>query len=394
MNRDMHRQSEDKFKILLMTEAAGSGVGRHILDLAHGLAIAGHDVHLLYSPTRAEDRFLQRINELQGMMTITAVPMERAVSPRNDISTLIKIKEYVKANGPFDFIHGHSSKAGALARLLKATGMRSSRIIYTPHAFITLSPHLSNKEKLIYKTIERALGLFFTDAVVAVSHHEAQHAIELGIPLRKVNVIANGVETDGDSSKLREGYRDTIGVKDDDVVIGFSGRLDYQKAPEVLVRAFLSIEAGSNVHLILLGDGPKRTELEELAGEHRNGTNVHFLGYHPFAAAALNAMDIFVLPSRYEGLPYVLLEAMAASLPIIATSVGGNSELVRDGVNGLIVSPDSVDELAKALEMLVVDSKLREFFGKTSFEMVKDSYGTQLMIENTVNLYRRLRGAV
>lgn len=392
MKRYMRQPYKEKLKVLLMTEAAGSGVGRHILDLAHGLAIAGHDVHLLYSPNRAEDRFQQRIKELEGMITTGEVPMERSVSPRNDLSTLLKIKEYIRNNGPFDIIHGHSSKAGALARLLKVTGMYSSRVIYTPHAFITLSPNLSGKEKLIYRIIERGLGSLFTDAVVAVSNHEAKHAVELGIPLRKVSVIANGVDIDDDESHFRDKYRRSIGANKKDIVIGFSGRLDYQKAPEILIKAFLAVEAGSNLHLVMIGDGPKRAELEKMVQDHPKGKSVHFLGYHPYAAAVLNAMDVFVLPSRYEGLPYVLLEAMAAGLPIVATSVGGNGELVHDGINGLLVSPDSVDELTEALDVLCSDQSIREFFGKSSLELVEGSYRTQLMIENTIDLYKRLQG--
>lgn len=403
MKHHLHQLSDtpiptksEKFRILLMTEAAGSGVGRHILDLASGLALGGHEIHLLYSPNRAEDRFLQRIGELEEIMTIGVMPMERSVSPKNDLSTLFRIKEYIRNNGPFDIIHGHSSKAGAMARLLKVTGMHNARIIYTPHAFITLSPNLSIKEKLIYRVIERSLGTLLTDAVVTVSNHEAQHAVELGIPLRKVSVITNGIDIDDEAPIARDDYRASIGARDNDIVIGFSGRLDYQKAPEVLIEAFLrlaDVNTGSKLHLVMLGDGPKREELEKMVKDCPNSENIHFLGYHPFAAAVLNAMDIFVLPSRYEGLPYVLLEAMTARLPIVATYVGGNSELVHDGINGFLVSPDSVSELTEAISMLCSDSSIREFFGRTSFEIVKSSYRTQHMVENTINLYKRLWGA-
>ncbi|MBI4734214.1 MAG: glycosyltransferase, partial [Rubrobacteridae bacterium] len=356
-----------------------------------GLAVNGYDVHLLYSPSRAEDRFIQRINELKNEIKTGQIPMERSVSPRDDLSALFKIKEYIRENGPFDLVHGHSSKAGALVRLLRLVGTHGSRIVYTPHAFITLSPNLSTKEKLIYKTIERGLGSLFTDAVVAVSNHEAQHALALGIPQGKVNVIANGIEPVDDTSKQRAQYRKSLGFDEGEIVIGFSGRLDYQKAPEILIKAFLEIDSDLSTHLVMLGDGPKWQELEELARGHEKESRIHFMGYHPFAAAVLNAMDIFVLPSRYEGLPYVLLEAMVAGLPVIATSVGGNGELVRDGINGLIVEPDSVSDLTNALGILVNDGDLRAFFGRSSLEIVKSSYGMDLMIESTIDLYKNLR---
>ncbi|HEY3374399.1 MAG TPA: glycosyltransferase family 4 protein [Candidatus Aquicultor sp.] len=382
---------KEKLKVLLLTEAAGSGVGRHILDLAHGLATGGHEVHLIYSESRLEDRFFQRIKALDGMITTRVIPMQRSINPYADLTALLAIRRYVKEYGPFDIIHGHSSKAGALVRLLKITGAGPAKIVYTPHACVTLSPGLSGKQRFVYNLIERILGSYLTDAIIAVSNHEARHAIELGIPTNLVNTVVNGVGIGKNSLKRREEYRSSLGVAPEDIVIGFSGRLDYQKAPEILIQAYCRLEPGpTNISLVLLGDGPKHGDLEQLVKTSPHAGSIHIAGYHPLASDVLSAFDIFVLPSRYEGLPYVLLEAMAEGLPIVATSVGGNSELVRDKVNGLLVPRDAPDDLSKALDTLIRDSELRQRFSSVSLELVGASYSIEKMLESTVDIYNRL----
>jgi len=379
-----------KLRVLLLIEASGSGAGRHVLDLADGLAQSGHEVHLLYSPLRIEDAFLQRIRELDGAIYSKDIAMRRSISPWHDMRSYTRVVEYTRKFGPFDIVHGHSSKAGALARLIKIFGARSAKIVYTPHAFITLSPGLSGLKRMAYSAIERFLGRRFSDAVIAVSHQEAEHAVELGLPASRVHTIANGVGPAKDVLKHRGEQRQALNIASDDVVIGFSGRLDYQKAPEVLLEAYLALGTGVDTHLVFLGEGPERQKLEGIAGAHHITGAIHIVGYHAMAQEFLSAFDIFVLPSRYEGLPYTLLEAMATGLPVVATAVGGNCELVREGVNGFLVPPDSAEDLKKALYSLVHDAELRERFGRALLEIIRSTYSKRTMVEQTLELYRSL----
>ena len=162
-------------KVLLVIEAAGGGTGRHVVDLARALSSDGHDVHVVYSPVRAEPAFTQELHESDGLK-IATVAMRRGPHPA-DLTSLLKLRRYVKDNGPFDVIHGHSSKAGALVRLLKLTMIGPATVVYTPHAIRTLDPTQSAISRAVWKLIEKTLGRCLTDALIAVSPDEHAHII-------------------------------------------------------------------------------------------------------------------------------------------------------------------------------------------------------------------------
>ena len=131
-------------KILLVLEAAGAGVGRHVVDLVAGLLARGHAVDVVYSPARAEASFVAQLEALQGALTVRELPMQRSVGIR-DLAAARGLRRLIRAGGPYDVVHAHSSKAGALLRLA-AIGLPARRF-YTPHAFITLED-LPIKEQL------------------------------------------------------------------------------------------------------------------------------------------------------------------------------------------------------------------------------------------------------
>src|SRR5262245_21562262 len=129
-------RTADRLRICFISETLHSGVGRHIADTICALSERGHEIHLLYSPLRLETHFLAAIAD-RTRAHCEAIPIPRSVGTR-DISAFARIRKYIHANGPFDIIHGHSSKGGAYARLLKL--FCSGSVFYSPHAFITRSP--------------------------------------------------------------------------------------------------------------------------------------------------------------------------------------------------------------------------------------------------------------
>lgn len=372
-------------RIALIVESAGGGVGRHVLDLTEGLIQRGHEIHLLYSPVRADELFIKKANNIKQAIILKEINMLREVSLLKDFNAYKEIHKYICKNGRFDIIHGHSSKAGALVRLLKLRNIRTP-IIYTPHALVTLSPNLKWLQRVLYGTIERNLGKYFSDAIIAVSNQEAKHALSVGLPSKLVNVIPNGVDIPSPKNcGYRTKIREELKISTDDIIVGFVGRLDYQKAPELLIQAFLLMENNPRAQLIFIGDGPQLNYLKETYSK-----KIRFLGYKLNPVDYLSAIDIFVLPSRYEGMSYSLLEAMSIGLPVIVSSVTGNQELVQSGVNGLVIPPDSPNELAKALEALISNKNLREKMGSCSAKLVQKLYSKERMIEQTVNLYYQL----
>ena len=170
----------------------------------------------------------------------------------------------------------------------------------------------------------------------------------------------------------------------------FVGRLDAVKGVLVLFDAVAAlIVGGAALRLTLVGDGPQRAELEAKAARLGISESVHFAGYRSQAEVRdhLAAADVFVLPSFAEGVPVSLMEAMAAQLPVVATNVGGVTELVHDGVNGLVVAPGDVDALGAALDRLVGDVDLRGRLGRGGRMTVSEDFDSLTEARRLVTLF-------
>ncbi|WAC59094.1 glycosyltransferase family 4 protein [Brevundimonas sp. SL130] len=303
--------------ILLVIEPSGGGSGRHVVDLAQGLIEGGHDVSLIYSPVRAEPRFEAEVAALP-LQHLERLPMRRAVGPW-DIGALIALRRLIARLGPFDIVHGHSAKAGALARLAAPA---SSARIYTPHALTTLNPVEVGATP--YGLIETLLARLVSEAVIAVSDEEASHAAHRGFPVERLHTIPNGL-TAYDSLD-RTAARRFMGLPDEAWVVGFVGRLIPQKDPVRFAQA-LSLAHARDPRIlgVMIGQGPLFDEAREIGGHA-----VHMLGALD-ARPLMPGFDLFAMTSRYEGFSYAMVEAAAAALPLLTSEVGGVSTLARAG---------------------------------------------------------------
>lgn len=312
-----------------------------------------------------------------------ALEMPRAVGAR-DLAILLSLRTYLRANGPFDVIHGHSSKAGAYARL-GSWGLAGVRV-YTPHAFVTVDPGLGWKSRFAYGNLERALS-WLGHGIIAVSRDELKHAISLGLPRGKVRLVPNGADVPPGAPGLEARRR--LNLPDTALIIGFVGRFVPQKDPLNLLRAFDGL-AGRfpDIHLVMVGAGPLENSLRSEADTLGLSARVHWPGPED-GPAIMSAFDIFALPSLYEGMPYVLIEAMARGLPIVATSVGGTSTLLSPGDNGFIVPPGRPDLLCEAISALAADQELRERMGRES-ERRSTHFTVDVMIRRVLEFYSEL----
>ena len=369
-------------RILHIVEATDAGVGRHVLDLLKGLIDDGWDTHLLYSPLRMSESFQQAMSSLEGL---TAVPLEmrRSVHPQ-DVFTVRQVVQYARQAGPFAVIHGHSSKGGALARLAgRIAGVRS---VYTPNALVTMNPELGPMKARTYRVAERWLGRI-GDLLIAVSEDEREHAISIGVPPASIAVVPNGIAPPSLSD--REAVRAEFGIEADANVVGFVGRLFAQKAPHVLIQAFAEC-AGRHPQAILaiVGDGPLRESLEQLATDLGVSDQIRWLGSQN-GQQAMPAFDLFVLSSHYEGMPYVLLEAAHAGLPIVTTRVSGASSVVCDDENGFTVNPGDVHKMGEAIDKLLSDAEMRSQFSSAS-RLRAGEWTRDRMVGDVVELYEGL----
>ncbi len=376
------KSSRRPMRVLLVTQASGGGAGRHFLDLAELLAAEGVDVTGIYAPRKLDMLFRRRLAD-GGLPPMHVLPMRRAVHPL-DAMDYMKLVRLIRRLGPFDLVHGHSSKGGALARVAaRRLGIPS---IYTSHAIVTMDPTLPDWQRSIYGRIERWLARR-TEALIAVSHDEAQHIRELGIDAAKVHVVTNGITRPDFCA--RDEARSRLGIAPDEIVIGFVGRLSNQKAPEVLLDAFaLAFRDRPKVRLVMVGSGPLDEQVHRHARQLAFGPRVQLLGDVVFTTV-MPAFDVFCLPSRYEAMPYVYLEALAAGLPIVSTRVGGATTAVQEGVNGLIVEPEDTAGLAQALGSIVSDESRRQQFAMASAQMA-DQFTAQRMTQETLAIYEQV----
>ncbi|WP_282128162.1 glycosyltransferase family 4 protein [Roseobacter litoralis] len=364
-------------RIALVLETSGGGSGRHALDLAEGLAQSGHDVTVIWSAVRAQDDFRSRLLAMEGVSNLP-LAMHRAVGLA-DASSLRALKSLLRIQGPFDIIHGHSSKAGALIRLLPRSipGAR----IYTPHAFRTMDPDMGGRARRIYGTIERVLAPR-GDQIITVSTAEYEHAIGLGIKAQKLTTVVNGAALPDDAD--RAAARAFMGLAPDDVAVGFIGRLDAQKAPLRFVEAVtLAAQHAPKLRGLVIGDGSLRQAAEEM----NTANAIRFLGWQN-GPALFPGLDVFCMTSHYEAMPYTLLEALHAGVPIVTTAVGGVEETVVEGTNGFVLPTDSgASKIAERLVTLATDTELRHAFGAEAQKMALDRT-VQAMVQDTISVYQ------
>lgn len=377
-----------KLRVLQILEATGGGVARHVVDLCLGLAKRGVEVHLAYSPLRMDDILREALPKLEkaGVRCIK-VPMRRAPH-MSDLRTLFTLSEYIRDSGPFDIIHGQSAKGGALARLLRM--LVPGKIVYSPHGFLSFYPTSRGFLRGVYGLLESLMAPL-TGAVVVLSKWQVEEAVILRYNHDQIRIIPNGLDLFFDNTDSRLDVRKKLGIGFEQVAIGFVGRLAIPKSPLVLLEAFALIAQNHpQACLVIVGDGPLRAELESRVGMLGLAKRVVLPGFIN-GRWAMRGLDIFALPSDYEGFPYVLLEAMAEGLPIVATRVGGTDQTIIEGKNGFVVPVGDVAAFASALDRLLSDGALRERMGVQSRAGIQE-FSLDKMVDATLALYRELAG--
>jgi glycosyltransferase involved in cell wall biosynthesis len=234
-----------------------------------------------------------------------------------------------------------------------------------------------------------------TDHFLTISKHTALHfARNVGVQPEFFRVIHNGVDPERfRPSEDKPSERRRLGIPSDAFVAVTVASFTPVKNHLLLLHAARKVGGESAVKYLFIGDGAKRPMIE-LEAKRMNLTNiVQFLGSTDHIPQYLAAADIFVLPSRLEGFSNSILEAMASGLPIVANRVGGNAELVEDGVSGLLCSSGSADELAAAITRLRLDPALRAKMGASARARVEDLFSIKAMVNNYADYYRHAHQA-
>jgi len=354
------------------------GLSKVMLEISKNLDPEKFRVSVYYFK-EFEETFLSELDE-KGIPYYTSY--QRNGKP--DYFNFIKLYKFLREN-QFDIIHTHNTPAfidGILAASLAKVPIR----IHTDHA--RLFP-----DKRRYMFAEKFLS-FFTTKIVAVSNHTKQELIRYEkISPNKIEVIHNGINFDTTEPFDIIQKKKVLGVQNFNPVIGVGARLVEQKGISFLIQAMPKIlKKYPKAVLLIAGDGPLRSKLEYEVQRLDISSSVKFLGFRLDITSLLQAFDIYVLPSLWEGLPMAILEAMALKKPIIATKVGGTPEAIIDGKTGLLVPPRSPESLTNAVIRLCENQNFAAQLGLNAFEFFMQEFTVREMVHKYEKLYYNCLG--
>lgn len=231
------------------------------------------------------------------------------------------------------------------------------------------------------------------DHLIAVSKKNKQRLINIGINPRTISTIPNAIDIDALQGTIEIhdpiNIRRCLGIGRKSIVISSIGRLSPEKGQKILIIAFKDVLLHvPNSFLLLVGDGPDKSMLMDLACSLNIQKKVLFLGFREDIPLFLECSDIFVLPSLSEGLPTVVLEALAFSMPVVATAVGGTPEIIKNGETGLLVPPNRADLLAKGILACLNDPTQSKIMGSKGKKFIKENFTFQAHAGKIISLFK------
>lgn len=366
------------FSVSLYTPSADpSGMGRHMLDLAEEL-VPEVSVSFMCWPTGPGKRFLARAAGLGA--TTLALPHPRDPAFRR------AIVEFLRAHRT-DVFHVHVGTGRE-----NFDGARAARAAGVPAVIQT--QHLPWMLRSKAKRPPFFRGLREVDHLIAVSEALGQTYERIGVPSEQMSTVPNGVGRRR-AGPGRAAARGSLGLAPDQLVVMTVGRLVTMKGHRDLIDSVPGLlEAFPELVVLIAGEGHLRAQLTAQATALGVETHVRLLGHRLDARELLDAADVFVLPSLHEGMPLAALEAMEASLPVVATRVIGSEEVVVDGETGLLVPAQNASALSQALSVLLADPLLRARQGRAGRRRYDAQFNRRRMAENTLAVYSQVLTSV
>jgi glycosyltransferase involved in cell wall biosynthesis len=368
-----------KISVLEVIDDASMGGGQvHVLMLAKYLNRQLFDIRVACEPNGFLADELRKIE-----VDVLPVKMDN----RFRFSTLREVVSLVR-RASFNVIHTHGGTAGFWGRVAGIVSGHRPAFVHTYHGMHYLSK--DSKCPRWFKTIDRIL-LKYTSAVICVCSTDYKQGLMAGIVSKdKAILVPNGIEVQKFCGpKRREELRAEFDVDESTIVFGNIGRLHVQKGHEYLLQAFNSVaRLYPKTALWLIGDGELRGELTRLTKAFGLTNKVRFLGDRLDIPDLLAAIDVFVLPSLWEGQPISLIEAMISRKPVIASSVDGVADILTEGVNGLLVPPKDSQALADVMGKLIEDSALRSDLAEHAHKTVADGYTATSMAAKVGEIYQ------
>jgi glycosyltransferase involved in cell wall biosynthesis len=361
--------------LFLLTSLAYGGAETQVVRLAIRLKLRGWEVAVAsLMPPKAYVEDL----EAAGIPVFSLGIRRKLPDPR----PVLRLVQIIRKWRP-DIVHSHMVHANLLARIVR---------FLAPIPVLICSAR-SIDEGSRFREILYRLTDSLCDLTTQVSHAGLERYVRVGaVPRHKIRYIPNGVDTERFKPNLEDRlkFRKELGV--DGFVWLAVGRFDPPKDYPSMLQAFARVvHKHSNTILLIAGDGPLRKTMENLARELGIEKRTKFLGIRQDIPQLMNAADAYVMSSSWEGMPNVLLEASATGLPIVATDVGGNREIVLDGVTGFLVPPRNPEALARAmLRIMDLSDEERKEMGKRARKHIEVKFNLDRVVDLWEILYYEL----
>jgi glycosyltransferase involved in cell wall biosynthesis len=364
-----------------------SGSGINTFLSMQGMDKTLYEVDLACAPG---GRLIPLVEE-NHMEVRTFKNMVQPLRPFKDTLALIDLTAFLRKN-PYHIVHTHNSKAGFLGRLAaKLVGVPV--IVHTVHGF-AFHDEEPLWRQMLFRNLER-LASRWSDRMIFISQPLIDWALKDHIVGEdKIAKIYSGIQLDKFhpvKSEEKDQIRSKWSLQKEEAVVGIVSKLWEGKGHTVLIEAFkLLKEKIKDAKLVIVGEGYLYDELFRRVGNNGLRDSVLFTGFQMDVSEIIATFDVAVLPSFFEGMGRVILEAMAMEKPIVASRVGGIPDLIDQGINGLLVRPGDARELADALERVLSDNGLAKKLGKEGRKKIKDQFSADVMVRSIEKLYREL----
>lgn len=351
-----------------ITKSNFGGAQRYVYELATETSIEGHDVAVLCG---SDGPLVEKLRS-RSIRYITLPYMHRDISLVDEIRSFHFIFRILFEEKP-DIFHTNSSKMGGIGNLAaRMAGIK--KIIFTSHGWAFNEPR-PGWQKIIIKFVTW-VTILLTHKTICVSEETRKDVASWLFVKNKLVMIHNGIKE-----------FDLALPENNSFTVGTIAELHRIKGLDVLLNAWSKFVKNHHAKLVIIGDGEERQNLENLVQKLDISDRVIFRGFVDNARSLLSRFDIFVLPSRSEAMPYSVLEAGLAGLPVIATSVGGIPEIIESGVNGILIEPENPEALFSSLVLLTENEDLRKRLGTNLKASVKEDFSFEKMLSQTFALY-------
>lgn len=365
---------------LVITQPEWGGAQRYVYDLALGLHKKSFKVTVLTG--EGTPMLPEKLREY-GIETYTISSIVREISPLKDLVSIFRMRSFFKKHA-FDVVHLNSSKIG-ISGALAAKMAHIPKTIFTAHGFV-FNERIFFLKKWVY-AILTWVSFRFINHVIAVSEYDRKRALDIHlISPQRIHAIHNGITYNEQKYLSRVDARlflkkKGVDIQEGDKLIGVIANLYKNKGLEFLVDALQKVRMqGVEMKAVVIGEGKERKFLEEKIAECDLVGRVWLVGFVEDPEKYLKAFDVFVSSSLKEGLPYSLIEARAARVPIVATSVGGVPEIVT-GENSILVTRGDSKELADAL--------IQIFSQREAHVISKHRFLLEDMLSKTIAIYEK-----